>query len=559
MHTFIIMDWIVDILSTHSAFQSVIVLSLICALGLALGRLKFFGISLGVTFVFFMGIFMGHLGFSIDSQVLEYAEDFGLALFVYALGVQVGPGFFSSLQKSGFSLSMLALLVVLIGTLMTVLLPPICGISLSSAVGIMCGATTNTPALGAAQQTLAQLGQPTSAAALGCAVTYPLGVVGVIIAILLMNKILVPKGEIVSDDEEHSDHTFIAAYHVLNPGVFGKKIGELAEISKERFVISRLWRQGKVTIPSSDTMLEQNDRILIITHENSSNAMRVLFGEQEKTDYNKADIDWNAIDSQLISKRILVTKPEINGKHLGSLKLRNLYGVNVTRIYRSGMRLLATPDLRLVLGDRITVVGEKASIKNVEKILGNAVKDLDEPNLISIFIGLTLGLLLGLIPITVPGISAPVKLGLAGGPIIAGILMGTFGPRLHMVTYTTQSANLMMRALGLSMYLACLGLDSGADFFETVMRPEGLLWIFLGFILTIVPVIIVGVIALRFMKMDFATISGMLCGAMANPMALDYAIDTLQSDRPSVAYTTVYPLSMFVRVIIAQLILLLLV
>lgn len=559
MHTFIIMDWIVDILSTHSAFQSVIVLSLICALGLALGRLKFFGISLGVTFVFFMGIFMGHLGFSIDPQVLEYAEDFGLALFVYALGVQVGPGFFSSLQKSGFSLSMLALLVVLIGTLMTVLLPPICGISLSSAVGIMCGATTNTPALGAAQQTLAQLGQPTSAAALGCAVTYPLGVVGVIIAILLMNKILVPKGEIVSDDEEHSDHTFIAAYHVLNPGVFGKKIGELAEISKERFVISRLWRQGKVTIPSSDTMLEQNDRILIITHENSSNAMRVLFGEQEKTDYNKADIDWNAIDSQLISKRILVTKPEINGKHLGSLKLRNLYGVNVTRIYRSGMRLLATPDLRLVLGDRITVVGEKASIKNVEKILGNAVKDLDEPNLISIFIGLTLGLLLGLIPITVPGISAPVKLGLAGGPIIAGILMGTFGPRLHMVTYTTQSANLMMRALGLSMYLACLGLDSGADFFETVMRPEGLLWIFLGFILTIVPVIIVGVIALRFMKMDFATISGMLCGAMANPMALDYAIDTLQSDRPSVAYTTVYPLSMFVRVIIAQLILLLLV
>ena len=551
------MDWLIDILSHHSAFQSVIVLSLICALGRALGRLKIFGISLGVTFVFFMGIFLGHLGLSIDAQVLEYAEDFGLALFVYALGVQVGPGFFSSLQKSGFSLSMLALLVVLIGTVMTVLLPAVGGISLTSAVGIMCGATTNTPALGAAQQTLAQLGQPASAAALGCAVTYPLGVVGVIFAILLMNKILVPKSRTIARDEEPNDHTFIAAYHVLNPGVFGKRIGQLADISKDRFIISRLWRQGKVSIPSSDTLLEKNDRILVITNEQSSDAMRILFGEQENTDFNKADIDWNAIDSQLISKRILVTKPEINGKHLGSLKLRNHYGVNVTRIYRSGMKLLATPNLRLLLGDRITVVGEKASIANVEKMLGNAVKDLDEPNLISIFIGLTIGLLLGLIPIMVPGISAPVRLGLAGGPIIAGILMGTFGPRLHMVTYTTQSANLMMRALGLSMYLACLGLDSGTDFFETVMRPEGLLWILMGFILTIVPVLVVGLIALRFMKLDFGTISGMLCGAMANPMALDYAIDTLKSDRASVAYTTVYPLSMFMRVIIAQVILLL--
>lgn len=304
-------------------------------------------------------------------------------------------------------------------------------------------------------------------------------------------------------------------------------------------------------------MLEKNDRILVITNEQSGDAMRILFGEQEPTDFNKADIDWNAIDSKLVSRRIILTRSEMNGKHLGSLKLRNHYGVNVTRIYRSGVRLLATPDLRLLLGDRITVVGEEASIKNVEKKLGNAVKNLDEPNLISIFIGLTIGLLMGLIPISLPGISAPVKLGLAGGPIIAGILMGTFGPRLHMVTYTTQSVNLMMRALGLTAYLACLGLESGSDFFATVVRPEGLLWILVGFLLTIVPVLVVGVIALKVMKIDFGSISGMLCGSMANPMALDYATDTLKSDSTSVAYTTVYPLCMFVRVILAQVILLL--
>lgn len=551
------MDWILDILMHHSAWQAVIVISMISACGLFLGRVKVFGISLGVTFVFFMGIFFGNLGFSIDSGVLEYAEDFGLALFVYALGVQVGPGFFSSLRKSGLKMSMLALLVVLIGTIMTVLLPSVMGISLPDAVGIMCGATTNTPALGAAQQALAQLGQPTSGSALGCAVTYPLGVVGVIFAILLMNKTIVHKHERVAREGEASNHTFIAAYHVLNPGVYDKTVGQLADISHEQFVISRLWRNGKVTIPSSSTMLEKNDRILVITNEQSGDAMRILFGEQEPTDFNKADIDWNAIDSKLVSRRIILTRSEMNGKHLGSLKLRNHYGVNVTRIYRSGVRLLATPDLRLLLGDRITVVGEEASIKNVEKKLGNAVKNLDEPNLISIFIGLTIGLLMGLIPISLPGISAPVKLGLAGGPIIAGILMGTFGPRLHMVTYTTQSVNLMMRALGLTAYLACLGLESGSDFFATVVRPEGLLWILVGFLLTIVPVLVVGVIALKVMKIDFGSISGMLCGSMANPMALDYATDTLKSDSTSVAYTTVYPLCMFVRVILAQVILLL--
>ena len=551
------MDWLSSILLEHSSLQAVIVISLLCAIGLALGKIRVLGVSLGVTFVFFLGILAGHLGISGDPQVLRYAEDFGLVLFVYALGLQVGPGFFSSMHHSGIRLNMLALAVVLIGTVMTVLMPAVCGVSLGDAVGVMCGATTNTPALGAAQQTLAQLRLPTSSAALGCAVTYPLGVVGVIIAIMLMRKVLVrpadlqPKG-----DDTNEDHTYIAAFRIHNPGIFGKHIGEVAKISHQQFVISRLWRDGKVTVPSSKTELREGDRILVVTNEEAAEAMTLLFGEKEDTNWNKEDIDWNAIDSKLISQRILITKPEINGRKLGSLRLRNHYGVNISRLYRSGVPLLATPDLRLMLGDRITVVGDAESVHNVEKVLGNAVKSLNEPNLISVFIGMTIGLILGSIPILIPGISAPVKLGLAGGPIIVGILIGTFGPRLHMVTYTTQSANLMLRALGLAMYLACLGLDSGRDFFATVMRPEGLMWVAAGFVLTVLPVLIVGALSLRLLKMDYGTICGMLCGAMANPMALNYSSDLLQSERPSVAYATVYPLSMFVRVIVAQVVLL---
>jgi AspT/YidE/YbjL antiporter-like protein len=281
-------------------------------------------------------------------------------------------------------------------------------------------------------------------------------------------------------------------------------------------------------------------------------ALTILFGQQENTDWNKDDIDWNAIDNQLVSQGILITRPELNGKRLGSLRLRNKYGINISRVYRSGVQLLATPDLTLQLGDRLTVVGELSAIKNVEKVLGNAVKSLKEPNLVAVFVGIVLGLILGAVPVSIPGISAPVKLGLAGGPIIVGILIGTFGPRLHMVTYTTRSANLMLRGLGLALYLACLGLDAGAHFFDTVFRPEGLLWIGVGFGLTLIPVIIMGVIALKCSRLDFGTVCGMLCGSMANPMALNYANDVVPNDNPSVAYATVYPFCMFLRVIIAQ-------
>ena len=551
------MQWLTDIFLTHSAVQAVVILSLLCACGLALGKVKVLGVSLGVAFVFFLGILAGHLGISIEPRMLQYAQNFGLVLFVYALGLQVGPGFFSSFHKSGLTLNMLAIGVVLVGTVLTLLLP-LLGINLSDAVGIMCGATTNTPALAAAQQTLAQLHSPESGAALGCAVTYPLGVVGVILALALIRKVLVrPSDHLIDDSEDEADHTFIAAYRVRNEGIIGKTVGDLARISPRQFVISRLWRDGKVTIPEAGTVLMADDRLLVtMQDQDAAEAMEVLFGKQEATDWNKEDIDWNAIDSDLVSQAILITKPEINGRKLGSLRLRRNYGVNISRVNRGGLQLLATPDLRLLIGDRIIVVGHREAIKNVEKEVGNAVKMLDEPNLITVFLGMTFGLILGSIPIVLPGITAPVKLGLAGGPIIAGILIGAFGPRIHINAYTTSSANLMLRSIGLALYLACLGLASGPDFFATVIRPEGLLWVGTGFLLTIIPVLIVGWIALRMAHIDYASVSGMLSGAMANPMAMNYANETLGSDRPSVAYAAVYPLSMFLRVIIAQVLLL---
>lgn len=550
------MDWINSLFVEHTALQAVVVLSLISAIGLGLGKIRFWGISLGVTFVFFAGIVAGHLGLSIDPQMLNYAESFGLVLFVYALGLQVGPGFFSSFRKGGMQLNMLAIGVLLIGTVMTVLGSYGLGVPLPDMVGILCGATTNTPALGAAQQTLKQMGLETSAPALGCAVTYPLGVVGVILAILVIRKTLVRKKDLEPQEKEDVNKPYIVAFQVHNPAVFNKSIKEIGALNNyPKFVISRLWRDGNVSIPTSEKIIKEGDRLLVVTSEQNVPMLTVLFGEQEHTDWNKADIDWNAIDSQLISQRIVVTRPELNGKKLGSLHLRNHFGINISRVYRSGVQLLATAELTLQLGDRLTVVGEAAAIQNVEKVLGNAVKSLKEPNLVAVFVGIVIGLALGAIPIAVPGVSAPVRLGLAGGPIIVGILIGTFGPRMHMVTYVTRSANLMLRALGLALYLACLGLDAGAHFFETVFCPEGALWVGIGFVLTIVPVLIMGIVSFKWFKVDFGATSGMLCGSMANPMALNYANDTIPGDNPSVAYATVYPLCMFLRVIIAQVLL----
>lgn len=550
------MEWLQSIFCIHSPLQAVIVLAVIIALGLGLGKIHVFGISLGVTWVFFAGILAGHLGFSIDSSMLHYAESFGLVLFVYELGLKVGPGFFSSFRKGGIELNLLGMGVVLLGTLLSVGLAYGLNISMNDMVGILSGATTNTPALGAAQQALEQIGLSANGAALSCAVTYPLGVVGVILALIFVRKCFVKSSDIVDHSSEQDNHTYIGTFRIHNPAIFGKNIHEAAELVAPKFVISRLWRDGVVTIPTSDTLLEENDRVLVITNEKDAPALTVLFGEQEKTDWNSDDIDWNAIDSRLISKHIIVSRPEINGRKLGSLRLRNNYGINISRVLRSGVTLLATPQLVLQLGDRLTVVGEAKAIENVEKVLGNTAVALKDPNLAAIFIGIVLGLLLGSIPIAIPGISTPVKLGLAGGPIVVGIIIGRFGPQFHLVTYTTRSANLMLRGIGLSLYLACLGLDAGAHFLDTIMRSDGLLWIGTGFIITVVPVAIMAVVAMRWRKLDFGSACGMLCGAMANPMALTYANDTLPGDNPAVSYATVYPLAMFSRVVIAQLLVL---
>ena len=554
------MNWLQEAFLEPTMVQAVIIISLVSALGLYLGRIKIFGISLGITFVFFAGILAGHLGIVVNKDMLYFAQSFGLILFVYALGLQVGPGFFSSLKKGGVAMNMMGLGVILLGLIMTVGLHWVTGVSLSNMVGLLCGAVTNTPALGAAQQALLQIDPANTKGvtdmALACAVAYPLGVVGVILAIIILRALFADKKQ--KDLKEQRDTTtYVAEFHVSNPAIYEKSIKDVMKLTDKHFVISRVWRNGKVSIPTSDTLLHEHDHLLIISVKSDVENIKVLFGEQENVDWNKADIDWNAIDSQLISRRIAVTRNRVNGVKLGSLRLRNLYGINITRVNRAGIDLLASPDLRLQIGDRLTIVGEANSVNTVGKILGDEIKRLNNPNLLAVFIGISLGMLLGALPITLPGMSTPVKLGIAGGPIIVGILMGAFGPRFHLTTYTTMSANLMLRQLGIIIYLAGLGIDSGVHFFETVFRAEGLLWIGLGFLLTIVPVRIVGFISSQFFKLDYAHNVGMLCGSMANPMALSYANTTVDGDEPSVSYATVYPLSMFIRVISAQLVLML--
>lgn len=552
------MSWIQSILLEHSAMQAVVVLCLICAVGMVLGKIKVAGISLGVTFVFFVGIIAGHLGVSVDASMLDYAADFGLVLFVYALGLQVGPGFFSSLAHGGIKLNVLGLALAVLSLLMAVGITFITPVNLPDMMGVFCGATTNTPALGGVQQTLAQLGIPSGTPALGCAVAYPFGVIGVILAIIFMRKCFIRPSDISAAPLHELPKPKITEFEVTNKGIVGKTVEDVARVFNCHFVISRLWRNGTVSIPTSGTTLEMHDRLLVVSAPEDVEPLHVIFGEQDKTDWNDAGIDWNAVDRQLVSHQFIVTRRQLNGKTLGSLRLRNLYGVNISRVYRSGVPLLAAPDLRLQFGDKIVVVGEQKAIDKIEPLIGNTVNTLDEPNLFAVFIGIVLGVALGAVPFHFPGVSVPVSLGLAGGPIIMGILVGTFGPRLHMITYTTASANLMLRAIGLALFLACLGLSSGADFFESVFRAEGVMWIGIGAFLTVVPVVLLGLVAVKCMRMDFGTVTGMLCGSMANPMALDYANATLPGDRPSVAYATVYPISMFARVILVQLVILIL-
>ncbi len=540
--------------------QAVMVLSIICAAGLALGKIKIKGISLGVTFVFFAGIIAGHFKVKINPEMLAIAQNFGLILYIYALGLQVGPGFFSSFKQGGIKLNLLSIGLLLIGSLMAVIIHWTTNISAGDTVGLLAGSVTNTPMLGAGQQALLQMDpnneQVANDMAMACAVAYPFGLIGMIISVLLLKKMFAPKSS-KKDDSKSSDNTYVAEYQINNPAIFGKTIMDIRQSADCQFVISRVWKNGTLIIPTSDTILEENEHVLVISAKKDVEQIKILFGQKENIDWNKKDIDWNAIDSQLVSKKVLVTKSRHNGVKLGDLRLRNSYGINITRVNRAGIDLLPSRNLRLQLGDKLTVVGEARAVERVSTILGNEAKRLKNPNLLSIFIGIVLGLILSSIPIAIPGMSMPIKLGIAGGPMIIGILMGAFGPRFHITTYTTRSANLMLRQLGLTIYLAGLGLSAGAGFFDTVFTAEGLTWVLISIALAVVPVLILGFIAAKVFKTSYAENAGMLCGGMANPFALDYAGSGSDGDDPAVAYATVYPANIFLRVISAQIIILL--
>lgn len=564
------MNWLIELFTEQTFLQAILVISLICAAGLMCSKIKIKGVTLGITFVFFAGILAGHFGLNINPQMLALAQNFGLILFVYALGVQVGPSFFPSLKKGGIRLNLLALGVLVLGTAMALVVCMVTDISLPVSIGLLTGAATNTPMLGAAQQSLLEINPEAVGAsnemAIACAVGYPFGLIGVIICVIILKFIFRKPGE--KPKETHNNQTFITEFRVSNPAIYGKTIKEIMKNVAVRMVVSRVWKydkdasdseenKGMVIIPNGDTVLEEGEHVLVLCREPEVGVAEKLFGQTLNKDWNKKDIDWNHIDGSLVSRHVLVTKPHLNGAKLGDLHLRNAYGINITRVNRAGIDILPSSNLHLQVGDKLTIVGREVAIDKVASVLGNQEKELRNPNLFSLFVGLIIGIIFGSIPFAIPGMSVPIKLGIAGGPIIVGILMGAFGSRMGFTTYTTRSANLMLRQIGLTVYLAGLGLSAGPGFFDTVFQPQGVLWIVISILMAIIPVLVIGYIATKFCKTSYASNVGMLCGAMANPIALNYALSTVEDDEPSVSYATVYPVGMFLRVITAQMIMLL--
>lgn len=555
------MDWINDLLWGEGIGHSILLLSFVIAAGIQLGKIKVFGVSLGITLVLFVGIILGHFGFTINHNVIHFFKEFGLILFVYSVGMQVGPGFFSSFKQGGITLNMLACGIVFLGVATAIILHFVTGIPMPTMVGILSGAVTNTPGLGAAQQAYSDMhGVGDNTIALGYAVAYPLGVIGIILAIIFVRyafRINFDKEneQLNNEDASHQNEAKPISLIVKNPAIFGKKVSELSNLLEHHdFVISRIWRDSdkKIEIASANTQLQENDKIFVITTETEAETIKAFIGEE----INMERKQWIRMESQLVNRRILITKPELNGKRLGQLKLRKLYGINITRINRAGVDLVATPGLTLQVGDRVNVVGTETAISNVEKVLGNSMKRLNEPNLITIFIGIALGIILGSLPISFPGIPQPVKLGLAGGPLVVAILISRFGYKYKLVTYTTQSANLMLREIGITLFLACVGISAGDGFVDTIVNNGGFAWIGYGFIITIVPLLIIGSIGRYFCKINYFTLMGMIAGSTTDPPALAYSNATAGNDAPSVGYATVYPLAMFLRVLTAQLLIL---
>lgn len=552
------MEWIYSLFFGSGIGHSILLIAVVIFIGIWLGKLKVAGISLGITWILFVGIIFSHFNMRMDPHALHFLKEFGLILFVYSVGLQVGPGFFASFKKGGVTLNLLAVMIVMLGVLITYIIYMVTGLPITTMVGILSGAVTNTPGLGAAQQAYFDMtGNEGTTIAMGYAVAYPLGVIGIILAIILIRYIFRVNFEkesetILNVQEEKAARATHVSILVKNPALFGMEVSEVANLIGKEFVISRVLHEDEgLEVAYSRTHLQKDDKLFVIAASQDLNAIIAFIGEQIEMHRS----DWEKLDANLISRRILITRSEINGKTLGQLHLRGGYGVNITRVNRAGVDLVAAPGLELQIGDRVTVVGTEKNVRNVEAILGNSLRRLREPNLVPIFLGIALGILLGSIPFVFPGIPQPVKLGLAGGPLIVAILISRFGPHYKLVTYTTMSANLMLREIGISLFLACVGLDAGTGFVDTV-ADGGYTWIGYGFIITFIPLMIVGIVARMVYKMNYFTLMGLLAGSTTDPPALAYSNGVAGNDMPSVGYATVYPLTMFLRVLTAQLLVL---
>ena len=555
------MEWISNLLWNEGVAQSILLISAAIAFGLMLGRVKIFGISLGVTFILFVGILLSALGFQANRETLHFFQEMGLILFVFSIGLQVGPSFFSNFREGGAKLNLLAACVVLLGATVTLVIHFITKIPISTMVGVMSGAITNTPGLGAAQQAYLDVkGVSDPSISLGYAVAYPLGVVGIILSLILLKamfRVDLDKEQKALEKHTEQDEKGLVPLSLVvnNPSVFGKSVSAISQLLKgHHFVVSRIYKHAEeeIFVVGPDTVLEENDKVFVIAPQSDLTAVTSMIGYEVKMDRKQ----WIPNASHFSAKHFLVTKKEVNGKTLAQLNLRALYGVTITRVQRAGFEFLATPSFRLKYGDELTIVGSNAALNNVRQLLGDREKQLNEPNLIAIFLGIVLGVVLGSLPIFVPGIPQPLKLGLAGGPLIVAILISSFGYKYGMITYTTDSANLMLREVGICSFLACVGLGAGGGFVDTIVNKGGYIWIAYGFLITVIPLLIVGTFARGKMKMNYLTLFGLLAGSTTDPPALAYATSQGDGSAAQLGYATVYPLTMFLRIVVAQLIIL---
>lgn len=554
--------WFYNLIFLPGVAHSVLLIALVIALGLVLSRIRIGGVSLGVTWVLFVGIIASHFGLVLDDTTSHFVKEFGLILFIYSIGLQVGPGFFASFRRGGVTLNMLATALILMGSLTAYLIHIVTGEDLFAMIGVLYGAVTNTPGLGAAQQTYTDLhaGASNAIFAQGYAVAYPLGVVGIILSIILIRlvfRINFHSEQRLYDhnNSQESEQLQSVTLEVTNEAVCGYRVTQLSRLTGRDVVVSRLMHQqtDRVELVQAESTLQKGDRLFVIGRPDDVEAFSLLLGRiLDDVDERRWEAQQN---SDLVSARLVVTNPKMQGKRLGDLDLSRTFRTTFTRVKRAGIDLIAQPSLILQLGDRVTVVGSADNVKKIEELLGNSVKRLDQPMLFSTFLGIALGVLLGSMPVFLPGMPVPVKLGLAGGPLIVSILLSCYGPKFHLVTYTTNSAKLLMREIGICMFMAAVGLGAGVGFFDTVLGG-GYWWVFYGFLITFLPCMVIGIVARVVFHRSYFTIAGMISGAMTDPPALAYSNSICGNEQASVAYSTVYPLSMFLRVLIAQILVL---